>query len=673
MHQFFHNPRFVIAAETRSAHVVSLVKLRTKYTAHGHVASSYTVPGLLSMLLVLASACDDAFGPTSVVPPADSTPAAELLVISPTAITTAVPGTVSFNATGDKATVRWESSNTRIAEISTSGVLVARFPGTITITARRGGQTRIANVTVVATRLEIAGTPAALPVSRQATLSAIVRDGVDSVLHGVPTLWTSASPTTASVHPITGVVIGISVGTTTISAHGGGVSSSVALVVDPAPMIAITVIGAGTGSGRVMSTPAGIDCAIQPSGTIGACTGMFPAGTRLTLKAFPGENGVGFLSWSSCTKLALSCELIVDHAREITATFSSGLAFSSLRTVGAFACGLEEQSGLAYCFGDNHAGALGIGSADFPDGPVRVGDGSLRFSGLSVGYYATCGIETATALAFCWGWNGDGELGNGTREIQWTPTLVGNGNMRFSSISPADGTTCGVELETQMGYCWGRAGRVGNGTFEQRSVPTRVAGSVRYSTISTSDTHTCGLESGTGRAYCWGTNEFGQLGDATVSARLTPTLVSGVNNGFSSISAGAGFTCAIERDTALPYCWGKNSLGQLGIGSITSRTEPVLVSGGHRLSSISAGVDEACGIETSTGSALCWGASHVSQLGAGTDTNRRSPTLVGGGRRFRAISTWYGSCGVEADTGAGFCWGRGSSVPALVPVPGISR
>ena len=77
-----------------------------------------------------------------------------------------------------------------------------------------------------------------------------------------------------------------------------------------------------------------------------------------------------------------------------------------------------------------------------------------------------------------------------------------------------------------MAYCWGsnRDGAVGDGTRTERLTPVRVAGGVRFASISVGITTTCGLTH-EGDAYCWGWNGFGQLGDGSETNRLTPVPV----------------------------------------------------------------------------------------------------------------------------------------------------
>ena len=95
-----------------------------------------------------------------------------------------------------------------------------------------------------------------------------------------------------------------------------------------------------------------------------------------------------------------------------------------------------------------------------------------------------------------------------------------------------------------------------------------------FRSLSAGGRHTCGLTA-RGEAYCWGDNSSGQLGNGTVAASATPVRVRSVG-AFESLSAGYIHTCAITTEGAV-YCWGSNVDGQLGSGTANDANVPVRV------------------------------------------------------------------------------------------------
>ena len=102
--------------------------------------------------------------------------------------------------------------------------------------------------------------------------------------------------------------------------------------------------------------------------------------------------------------------------------------------------------------------------------------GGLTFKVISVGGEHSCGLTTE-GLAYCWGWNAEGQLGDGTTLMRMTPVPV-LGGLSFATISAGYVHTCGLTTSGVL-YCWGNNeyGEVGDGFAEIRiAVPVRVAG-----------------------------------------------------------------------------------------------------------------------------------------------------------------------------------------------------
>lgn len=190
-----------------------------------------------------------------------------------------------------------------------------------------------------------------------------------------------------------------------------------------------------------------------------------------------------------------------------------------------------------------------------------------------------------------------------------------------------------------------------------------------------SQDHTCGVTTA-GAAYCWGGNTLGELGDGARGPfpQTRPVAVLGGLT-FATISAGLSHTCGVTTGGAA-YCWGDNVLGQLGDGTMTPQTSPVAVLGGLTIATVSAGEYSTCGV-TIGGAAYCWGYNSFGQLGDGDTIGRTSPVAVIGGLTFVTVSAGGGrghTCGVTTG-GAAYCWGNnyegqlGCAYPCQGPSP----
>ncbi|MFL5492819.1 MAG: RCC1 domain-containing protein [Gemmatimonadales bacterium] len=200
-------------------------------------------------------------------------------------------------------------------------------------------------------------------------------------------------------------------------------------------------------------------------------------------------------------------------------------------------------------------------------------------------------------------------------------------------------------------------------------------GTVAWASISAGPLHTCGIRTD-GRSYCWGRNDKGQLGDGTIDIRLRPTLVAG-NLTFSSIATGSGggdHTCGLAADSV--YCWGSNGRGQLGNGTTTPRKVPTLVAGDIAFSGVTVGGDHTCAW-TAAHQAYCWGDNHAGQVGDGTTADRHQPVASTHGMRLRSMRAGTFHTCADSLNGRLYCWGAngegqlgdGSTIDRPAPTP----
>jgi len=174
-------------------------------------------------------------------------------------------------------------------------------------------------------------------------------------------------------------------------------------------------------------------------------------------------------------------------------------------------------------------------------------------------------------------------------------------------------------------------------------------------TLSAGEDHTCMLNSN-GAAYCWGDNSVGQLGNGSTESSMVPVAVSG-DLRFKSISADWDHTCGVTEDNDA-YCWGRGRYGRLGNGSAENSMIPAAVSGGLSFESVNSGMAHTCGI-TTNGDAFCWGLNEDGILGNNSVETSPIPAAVSGGHTFGSINAGSATtCGI-AKNGDAYCWGAG--------------
>jgi alpha-tubulin suppressor-like RCC1 family protein len=233
-----------------------------------------------------------------------------------------------------------------------------------------------------------------------------------------------------------------------------------------------------------------------------------------------------------------------------------------------------------------------------------------------------------------------------------------------SAISLGAGHSCAI-VEGGNIKCWGRNdyGQLGDNSLSLRQTPVAVTGSTQsFTQLALGEYFSCALSS-SGEVFCWGRNTNGQLGlSNTIDKRTITNSVSSLSN-VTSISAGNNFACAIiSSSTFQVKCWGQNADGQLGIGSLSPTMAPTFaVSLTSQPVAVSAGNYHACSLGQS-GNVQCWGQNQVGQLGNGTsgaDVTTPIGNVPLAGPAAAISSGSYHSCALLND-GNVQCWGQNS-------------
>jgi alpha-tubulin suppressor-like RCC1 family protein len=296
----------------------------------------------------------------------------------------------------------------------------------------------------------------------------------------------------------------------------------------------------------------------------------------------------------------------------------------------------------------------------------------------------SCSVKN-DGTVWCWGANQTGELGN-TISGSPIPVMVDAAGRLFSQVSaglgieikfvPSPAHTC-ARASDNTAWCWGSdfVGQLGDGmSSTASSTPVRalLMNGSDVMEVAAGNSHSCARRSA-GAVFCWGDNTVGQLGNGTMNSSTTPVQTQ-LPVGAARITTGGGQTCELGVDGAA-YCWGYNNFGQLGNGSTSTSPVPVRVSTlGAAVSEISAGYDFTCAVKTDR-TLWCWGSNEHKKAGDANATMIAAPARLPLPDVVHVSAGWDLACAVVM-SGEVFCWGAlgagttmDESVPMLIPLP----
>lgn len=325
---------------------------------------------------------------------------------------------------------------------------------------------------------------------------------------------------------------------------------------------------------------------------------------------------------------------------------------------------------------------------DFPEPVSEVLEG-IRM--VAAGHHFSLALAE-DGKVWAWGSNAFGQLGDGSDHFRFpfcrsaslpipVRNAAGDGHLtgiaavaagNHHSLALAnDGTVRAWGVNTQ--------GQLGDGTTEHRSLPARVidsdasGGLARVVAVAAGTTHSVALKAD-GTVWSWGGNAFGQLGDGTREARLTPVQVRQNAGGAPlrdvvAVSAGQSFSVVLRADGRV-LAWGSNAAGQLGDGTREHRATPMPVMSAEgngpltAVKAVSAGRQHVAAL-LENGTVVAWGLNSDGQLGNGTLATALTPVPVSktaSGNRLPSVTGL--SAGFNHTTAIcanGFVWSWGGN------------
>ncbi|GBF97505.1 hypothetical protein Rsub_10428 [Raphidocelis subcapitata] len=323
-----------------------------------------------------------------------------------------------------------------------------------------------------------------------------------------------------------------------------------------------------------------------------------------------------------------------------------GLHFESVAAAssGTHACGIEWRSGKAYCWGQaNWMGKFVLGRADVEDSavPVEV-SGAPRLSSLSVGRAHACGLEADTGAAWCWGsWDGGANvLGHG-RAASSPGAVKVLGGHTFESIYTSMMYSAALDREGHA-WWWGGipfvlpsstvpGGRVGQLTPYSVDTVVPLPGNHSFSRLAGGFYHACGLTKGDGHVLCWGCwctqDELDMLSHGRPGGPKRTDVCAEVPVG---MAGGPGF---VDVAASFHSACGLRASGEVVCWASLKGAPSTAIQAGSGINRIVGGWwSRYCGL-TPGGAARCWGGGERPE----------APGL-----KFASLSAgWRQACGVE--------------------------
>jgi alpha-tubulin suppressor-like RCC1 family protein len=301
-----------------------------------------------------------------------------------------------------------------------------------------------------------------------------------------------------------------------------------------------------------------------------------------------------------------------------------------------------------------------------PAGPYQNSSASGVWTMEQAGYWIKQGNWPTAGnfnnRLYSWGLNTNGQLGLGNTTQYNSPKQVGT-LTTWSSISSGNFHTIATKTDGTL-WSWGynARGQLGLGNTTYFSSPKQVGALTTWSKIAGGTYESTIAIKTDGTLWSWGRNDVGQLGLGNTTERSSPVQVGALTT-WSKISAGSNFSLATKTDGTL-WSWGANGNGALGLGNLTNYSSPKQVGSLTTWSKINCGDYHTIATKTD-GTLWSWGYNMYGQLGLGDTANRSSPVQVG------ALTTWLNIAGGKYQTlavktnGTLWSWGRGTTYGQL--------
>lgn len=314
-----------------------------------------------------------------------------------------------------------------------------------------------------------------------------------------------------------------------------------------------------------------------------------------------------------------------------------------------------------YVWGPNTSGQLGVNSTAWLSSPTQIDTGTDWITPIGFGRQ-NAGFVTKSSGLYAMGANNRGQLGINNTTYKSSPTQVASAST-WTSAHQGENLTVLIKGDGTLWACGlNGQGQVGNSTAGLNfSSPVQIGALTTWTAGVGNDNCAAGMQGG--KLYTWGIDDtYGQRAQNSNSttAASSPVQVGALTD-WSKLAAGKQFYIAVKTDGTL-WGWGKRDQGQVGNntqanGGGTGISSPVQIGALTNWASVFCGYDHAGAVKTD-GTLWCWGKNSTGQLGVGSTINRSSPVQVG------ALTDWVkyraGEATSIAERTGGYLWAFGN-------------
>jgi len=274
----------------------------------------------------------------------------------------------------------------------------------------------------------------------------------------------------------------------------------------------------------------------------------------------------------------LGTQNVVNYSSPVTTNPSGTVYYQA--SAGFYHSAVIKTDGTLWMWGYNADGALGVNDSTNRSSMIQTISAGNSWKDVHCGLYHTIATKLDGSL-WTWGLNTSGQLGDNSLIKKSSPVQTISTGLTW--VNSGSGAFHTVALKND-GSLWGWGdntyGQVGDNSITLRSSPVQtVSAGTLWKQVNCGYHHTAAIKLD-GSLWLWGRNQHGQLGDNSSADKSSPVQTVSAGTNWKSVYCGANHTIGIKTDGSL-WLWGLNDFGQLGDNSVTKKSSPIqTVAGG---------------------------------------------------------------------------------------------